>query len=85
MRMKISSLFLPLAVSLSACAAAPPKEPASLAETPVEKPSKRVVSPADEGKECIAAGGKCIPEFATVACKDEPATDCGSGMYCCGK
>ena len=32
---------------------------------------------------CAQAGGKCVPQTATVACASQPANACSDGQICC--
>ncbi len=72
----LSFLFVLFAV---ACGSASP--PAATA--PAEAPAPSSSSAAEVGKVCGAAGGKCTPLVATVACKSQPAADCGAQQFCC--
>jgi len=73
MKLLLSSvLFL---LSSAACGSAPPP----VASTPAEAST----SAAQVGKACGAAGGKCTSLVATVACKSQPAADCGAQQFCC--
>ncbi len=78
MNLLLSSVLLGL-FTVACGSAAPPA-----ASPPVEAPAPSTTSAAgDVGKACSAAGGKCMPLVVTVACKSQPAADCGAQKFCC--